>query len=203
LRGGDTRAEYRDFVGVRETTRRVTTTRGAPLSSVKLATREGSRDAPTRSSRRASLVWSAALRILFPAVFDGSANEPKIKKTDVNVHDEAWFYLKKGATSNGVTNKSVFDWSSSPVANKKVYLVSDAWYPLGSGWSNAAYISSICVLKDHSASRRRPASCSQSSVRPDQQRGDQAASVWQHIVHVSTTRALAARGCTTRIPRPE
>jgi hypothetical protein len=57
--------------------------------------------------------------------------------------------LKKGATANGVTNKSVFDWSSNPVAGKKVYLVSDAWYPLGSGWSNAAYISSIRVLRDH------------------------------------------------------
>jgi hypothetical protein len=89
------------------------------------------------------------LRIMFPAVFDGSANEPKITKTDVNVHDEAWFYLKKGATANGVTNKSVFEWSSTPVAGKKVYLVGDAWYPLGSGWSNAAYISSIRVLNDH------------------------------------------------------
>jgi hypothetical protein len=90
-----------------------------------------------------------SLRILFPTVFDGSASEPKITKTDVNVHDEAWFFLKKGATANGVTNKGVFDWSSNPVAGKKVYLVGDAWYPLGSGWSNAAYISSIRVLNDH------------------------------------------------------
>jgi hypothetical protein len=90
-----------------------------------------------------------SLRILFPAIFDGSANEPQIQKTDVNVHDEAWFFLKKGATANGVTNKSVFEWSSNPVPGKKVYLVSDAWYPLGSGWQNAAYISSIRVLDDH------------------------------------------------------
>src|SRR4029079_1856615 len=41
-----------------------------------------------------------SLRILFPAVFDASANEPKIAKTYVNVHDEAWFYLKTGATAN-------------------------------------------------------------------------------------------------------
>lgn len=52
-------------------------------------------------------------------------------KTDVNTLDEAWFYLKKGATAQGITNKSVFDWSVTPVAGKKVYLVSDAWYPLG------------------------------------------------------------------------
>ena len=90
-----------------------------------------------------------SLRILVPAVFDNSVNEPKITKTDVNVHDEAWFYLKKGATANGVTNKSVFDWSSNPVAGKKVYLVGDSWYPLGSGWVNAAYITSIRVLNDH------------------------------------------------------
>jgi len=89
------------------------------------------------------------LRALFPAIFDGSGNEPKITKTDVNVHEEAWFYLKKGATTMGVTNKSVFDWASNPVAGKKVYLVGDAWYPLGSGWSNAAYITSIRTLNDH------------------------------------------------------
>lgn len=90
-----------------------------------------------------------SLRLLFPSVFDGTANEPKIVKTDVNVHDEAWFYLKKGASSAGLSNKSVFDWSSNPVSGKKVYLVGDAWYPLGSGWANAAYISSIRVLNDH------------------------------------------------------
>ncbi|HEY8091723.1 MAG TPA: FAD-dependent oxidoreductase, partial [Polyangiaceae bacterium] len=90
-----------------------------------------------------------SLRILFPAVFDGTANEPQITKTDVNVHDEAWFYLKTGATANGVTLKSLFDWSVAPVAGKNVFLVGDAWYPLGSGWSNAAYISSIRVLDSH------------------------------------------------------
>jgi hypothetical protein len=36
-------------------------------------------------------------------------------------------------TANGVTNKSVFDWSVNPVTGKKIYLVGDAWYPLGSG----------------------------------------------------------------------
>lgn len=90
-----------------------------------------------------------SLRIMFPAIFDGSPNEPKIVKTDVNVHEEAWFYLKTGATAAGVTNKSVFDWSTNPVPGKKVFMVGDAWYPLGSGWSNAAYISSIRVLNDH------------------------------------------------------
>ena len=67
----------------------------------------------------------------------------------MNVHDEAWFYLKTGATAAGVTNKSVFDWSVNPVSGKQIYLVGDAWYPLGSGWSNAAYISSIRVLNEH------------------------------------------------------
>lgn len=90
-----------------------------------------------------------SMRILFPAVFDSTANEPKITKTDVNVHDEAWFYLKTGATANGVTNKSIFEWSATPIAGKKIYLVGDTWYPLGSGWSNAAYVSSIRVLNTH------------------------------------------------------
>jgi hypothetical protein len=105
-----------------------------------------------------------SLRALFPAIFDGSAGEPKIVKTDVNVHDEAWFYLKKGATAAGVTNKSVFDWSVNPVSGKKVYLVGDAWYPLGSGWSNAAYVSSIRVLNEHfglslASNELQPVSC--------------------------------------------
>ena len=90
-----------------------------------------------------------SLRILFPAIFNGMANEPKIVKTDVNVHDEAWFCLKTGATANGVTNKSLFDWSVAPMVGKKIYLVGDTWYPLGSGWSNAAYVSSIRVLNTH------------------------------------------------------
>ena len=91
----------------------------------------------------------ASLRILFPAVFDSSSNEPQIVKTDVNVHPEAWYYLKTGATAAGVTHKSLFDWSAQPVSGKKLYLVGDAWYPLGSGWSNAAYVSSIRVLNMH------------------------------------------------------
>jgi hypothetical protein len=90
-----------------------------------------------------------SLRILFPTVFDGTSNEPQIIQTDVNVHPEAWFYLKTGANANGVSNQSLFDWSVTPVAGKSVYLVGDSWYPLGSGWSNAAYISSIRVLDTH------------------------------------------------------
>ncbi len=90
-----------------------------------------------------------SLRILFPAIFTNDVNEPKIVKTDVNVHDEAWFYLKKGATANGVTNKSVYEWAANPAPGKKIYLVSDSWYPLGSGWSNAAYIVAIKVLDSH------------------------------------------------------
>ena len=90
-----------------------------------------------------------SLRILFPAIFDGSATEPQIVKTDVNVHEEAWYYLKTGAAASGVTNKSLFDWSVTPIAGKKLYLVGDAWYPLGSGWAKAAYISSIRVLNTH------------------------------------------------------
>lgn len=57
--------------------------------------------------------------------------------------------MKTGATANGVTNQSVFAWSSNPVPGKKVYLVGDAWYPIGSGWVNASYVSSIRVLREH------------------------------------------------------
>jgi hypothetical protein len=90
-----------------------------------------------------------SLRILFPAIFDSSSNEPQIVQTDVNTHPEAWYYLKTGAGVAGVTNKTLFDWSVQPVADKKLYLVGDAWYTLGSGWSNAAYISSLRVLNTH------------------------------------------------------
>jgi hypothetical protein len=90
-----------------------------------------------------------SLRILFPAVFDGSMNEPTITKTDVNVHPEAWYYLKKGAFAAGVTNKSLYDWAAQPLAGKKVSLVGDAWYPLGSGWQHAAFVTSLRALNTH------------------------------------------------------
>jgi phytoene dehydrogenase-like protein len=89
------------------------------------------------------------LRILFPAVFDGSPTEPQATQTHVTQHGEAWYYLKKNALAKGVTNQSLFDWSVEPLAGEKVYLVGDAWHPLGSGWSNAAYLSSIRVLNAH------------------------------------------------------
>jgi hypothetical protein len=89
------------------------------------------------------------LREMFPKIFDGSVNEPKITQTHVTEHVEAWYFIKEGALKNGYTNKNVFDWSANPLQGEKVYLVGDEWNNLASGWSNAAYTSSIKVLNAH------------------------------------------------------
>jgi len=56
---------------------------------------------------------------------------------------EAWYFLKAGAKAS---NADVFDWAVQPLPGEDVGLVGEAYNPQRSGWSDAAYKSSIHLL---------------------------------------------------------
>lgn len=88
-----------------------------------------------------------SLRLIYPRVFTGNpAQEPQILATAVNWHDPAWYYLKQGSFASGMTYDKLFAWSQNPLPGERVYLLGDAWRPDLSGWSDAAYKTSIYLL---------------------------------------------------------
>ncbi len=68
---------------------------------------------------------------------------PKPVKTVVQVWPGAWYWLKAGAT---ITNAQLADWAAEPLAGESVGLVGEAYNVNRSGWSDAAYKSSIKLL---------------------------------------------------------
>ena len=96
------------------------------------------------------------LAILYPRVFDPMQNKefrkkwgtPEIRDTAVTIHPWAWNNLAKGAwnpPTSTYSNESIAAWSAQPLANEKVYLVSDG-YTITTGWSTGAFMSSVRVL---------------------------------------------------------
>jgi hypothetical protein len=90
-----------------------------------------------------------SLRYMYPTVFNGTATEPAILKTQVTPHLPAWYNLKQGALAQSITNDSLFGWSLKPLPSDRVYLVGDTWRPDQSGWSEGAYKGSIYVLNKY------------------------------------------------------
>lgn len=68
---------------------------------------------------------------------------PKPKKTFVQVWPAAWYWLRAGAT---MTNEQLTDWALEPLAGEPISLVGEAYNVNRSGWSDAAYKSSIKLL---------------------------------------------------------
>lgn len=68
---------------------------------------------------------------------------PKPLKTFVQVWPDAWHYLKAGAT---ISNAELRDWAVEPLAGEPVALVGEAYNVQRSGWSDAAYKSSLNLL---------------------------------------------------------
>ncbi len=68
---------------------------------------------------------------------------PKALKTKIQVWPAAWYWLKAGAT---ITNAELTDWALEPLAGENVALVGEAYNVQRSGWSDAAYKSSIKLL---------------------------------------------------------
>jgi hypothetical protein len=68
---------------------------------------------------------------------------PKPLKTHVQIWPDAWHWLRAGATS---TNADIFEWAVEPLPGEPISLVGEAYNPRRSGWSDAAYKSSINLL---------------------------------------------------------
>ncbi len=91
-----------------------------------------------------------SLRLMYPSVFTGNpAHEPRVRSTQVTVHKPAWYNLREGAFKKGFTNASILDWSQSPLPGEPVYLVGDSWNNNDSGWSDAAYQTSVYMLNSN------------------------------------------------------
>lgn len=72
-----------------------------------------------------------------------SVTIPKPLKTTIQVWPAAWYWLKAGAT---ITNAQLTDWAVEPLKGENVGLVGEAYNVQRSGWSDAAYKSSIKLL---------------------------------------------------------
>lgn len=68
---------------------------------------------------------------------------PSPVKTYAKVWPDAWHWLGAGAT---FTNAQIFKWAAEPLPGEQVALVGEAYNPQRSGWSDAAYKSSINLL---------------------------------------------------------
>jgi hypothetical protein len=72
-----------------------------------------------------------------------SVTVPKPKKTFIQSWPAAWHWLRAGAT---ITNAQLTDWAVEPLQGEPVALVGEAYNVQRSGWSDAAYKSSIKLL---------------------------------------------------------
>ena len=72
-------------------------------------------------------------------------NIPVPLKTYVQIWPAAWYWLRAGSA---FTNTQIFDWALEPIAGDDVALVGEAYHPQRSGWSDAAYKSSIHLLNE-------------------------------------------------------
>lgn len=69
---------------------------------------------------------------------------PAPLKTYVQYWPDAWHWLRDG--TNGISNADLFAWAVEPIAGEDVALVGEAYHVQRSGWSDAAYKSSIHLL---------------------------------------------------------
>jgi glycine/D-amino acid oxidase-like deaminating enzyme len=70
---------------------------------------------------------------------------PDPDKTHVQFWPAAWHWLRAGTTHS---NTEVFDWSMEPLPGEDVTLIGEAYNVNRSGWSDAAYKSSIRLLNE-------------------------------------------------------
>jgi monoamine oxidase len=69
---------------------------------------------------------------------------PKPLKTAYWEWPDAWYYIRAG---NTYSNADIFNWAVEPLPGEKLGLVSEAYNPLRSAWTDGAYKSSIHYLK--------------------------------------------------------
>jgi hypothetical protein len=56
---------------------------------------------------------------------------------------DGWYWVKAGSP---LTNADIFQWATEPLAGEDIGLVSEAYNPQRSAWTDAAYKSSIHLL---------------------------------------------------------
>jgi hypothetical protein len=78
------------------------------------------------------------LHHLFP-----KAEIPDPLTTVIHIWPAGWYYLRAGTQ---YTNKQIAQWALQPLAGEEISLVGDSYYIQRSGWSDAAYKSSINTL---------------------------------------------------------
>jgi glycine/D-amino acid oxidase-like deaminating enzyme len=78
------------------------------------------------------------LKYLFP-----DANIPAPLKTQVQIWPAGWYWLKAGSR---FTNADIATWAVQPIREEAISMVGESYNPQRSGWSDAAYKSSINTL---------------------------------------------------------
>ena len=80
------------------------------------------------------------LEYLFPEV-----DIPEPDKTHVQVWPAGWYWLRGGSR---FMNSDIARWAIEPLRGENVAMVGDSYNPQRSGWSDAAYKSSINMLNE-------------------------------------------------------
>lgn len=78
---------------------------------------------------------------LFPG-----AEIPAPDKTHAHIWPNAWYWLRAGSA---FTNADIAQWALEPLPGEAISLVGESYNPQRSGWSDAAYKSSIATLNEH------------------------------------------------------
>jgi hypothetical protein len=78
---------------------------------------------------------------LFPGV-----TIPAPLETFVKVWPNAWYFIRGGSP---FSNEDIAEWALEPLPGHAISMVGESYYPLRSGWSWAAYLSSIATLVEH------------------------------------------------------
>lgn len=74
------------------------------------------------------------------------AEIPPPDKTFAHIWPNAWYWLRTGSA---FTNADIAEWALEPLPGEKVSLVGESYNPQRSGWSDAAYKSSLNTLNAH------------------------------------------------------
>lgn len=94
-----------------------------------------------RSTNAVAQEIRRGLQEMFPGV-----EIPLPLKTYVKVWPAAWYWLKAGSP---YTNADIARWALEPMPGEAISMVGESYNPQRSGWSDAAYKSSIATLNAH------------------------------------------------------
>jgi hypothetical protein len=94
---------------------------------------------------RGTAAVEAEIQRGLPHLFPGVAI-PAPLKTFVKVWPNAWYFIRGGSP---FSNHDIEQWALEPLPGHAISMVGESYYPLRSGWTWAAYLSSIRTLVEH------------------------------------------------------